>query len=459
MRRLPLLFALAASSAHAQPVTRPADVPALATIRDDKQLAEALAQITNDPSIRVDDPKARALAQALMTEGVKQLQAQAYDQALANFLEAYAQFPSPKILLDVAATLRDMGRLADAANTYQRYLGDPATGADRVAEVKELMLKLDAQLTILTVRVFPRGSEVSIDGGPFVAVGSSLLTRVRPGIHLVRVKRGDVSSEVSVNGFEGEQKEVPVVLQNAVEAPSPSPSPSPTPTPTPTPQSSGSGSGSGSDQRSSLGKNLPIDTSAPDQVEGWLITGTKYGAESGTSRARKVHEGNAGAEVVAIVPKYETNDTGEVVVHYGEPEHIASGVLAVMRIDGHGRGVAGGLGFAYAPIDPVELEAAVLISEFYGGYLGARYRLLTGTLRPYLAAGLPVFVFDDGTSTRLAPGVRAAAGLELEINEHLSITGDLGYEHFWNVDGVVYKGMYTIDADVFVPTLGVVGRL
>src|SRR6476469_9974370 len=117
---------LASASARAQAD----DAPPLAQIRDEKQLAQALATITSDPAIKVDDPKARPLAAALMSEGVKQLQAQAYDQALANFLEAYAKFPSPKILLNIASTLRDMGRPSDAANTYQRYLSDPASGAD-----------------------------------------------------------------------------------------------------------------------------------------------------------------------------------------------------------------------------------------------------------------------------------------------------------------------------------------
>src|SRR5689334_21178219 len=120
---------LAASVAHAQPE----DAPPLAQIRDEKQLAQALATITQDPTVKVTDDKARALAAALMTEGVRQLQAQSYDQALANFLEAYNKLPSPKILLNVASTLRDMGRLAEAANTYQRYLADPMTGPERVA--------------------------------------------------------------------------------------------------------------------------------------------------------------------------------------------------------------------------------------------------------------------------------------------------------------------------------------
>jgi hypothetical protein len=428
--RLVLLASLVTSVAYAQPVTRPAEIQA----HDDK-LAEALAQITQDPAIHVDDPNARSLAQALMTEGVKQLQAQAYDQALSNFLAAYGQFPSPKILLDIASTLRDMGRLADAANTYARYLADPATTAARVAEVKQLVIDLDKQLTILTVRVFPRGSEVSIDGGPFVAVGSSLQTRVRPGLHLVRVKHGTAASETTVNGFEGETKEVPVVLQDVVAADKPTPT-----APTPPKQD-----------------KLLIETSLPDNVDGWLITGTKYGTESGTSRTRRVRSGDA--DVAPIVPKYETTDTGEVIVHYPGEEHITSGVLAVLRIDGHARGAAGGVGIVYVPMDHLEVEGAVLISNFWGGYVGARYRILTGVVRPYIAAGMPLFFFtNDKNSIQPAPGIRAAAGVELKINGHLSVQGDLGYEHFWNVGGV-YNKMYTIDADVFVPTLGVIGRL
>ena len=56
------------------------------------------------------------------------------------------------------------------------------------------------------------------------------------------------------------------------------------------------------------------------------------------------------------------------------------------------------------------------------------------------------------TTTRLGIGGRIAGGLEIKINGHLSVQGDLGYEHFFFVDD-------HFEADVFVPTLGVIGRL
>lgn len=431
MIRSLLLVAVLGAVAHAQPVTSPQDTPALAEIQDDKQLAQTLAAVTQDPAIKVDDPKTRALAQALMTEGVRQLKAKAYDQALANFLEAYNKFPSPKILLNVASTLRDMGRVADAANTYQRYLTDPATGPERMSEVKELLVKLDEQLTILTVRVNPKGTEVSIDGGPFITIGSTLLTRVRPGIHLVRARHADATSEITINGFEGEQKDVPVEV---AEPPKPIDRPIPIDEPPPRPEPH------------------------PEHIDGWLITGTKYGTGDVRTSERHVRSGYAGPELVAIVPHDDETDTGIAIVEPAERQ-ISSGVVGILRIDGKGRGAAGGLGFAWAQSDHIEFELAGLRSDSWGVYAGFRWRFMAGWFRPYGAAGFPLFFFqDDNMTDRVAVGVRGAGGLELMINGHLSVQGDIGYEHFFNVDGV-YLHDKTIDTDVIVPTVGIIGRL
>ena len=183
--------------------------PPTVTVRDEKALLAELTMITDDKSVRASDERARPRAAALMTEGVAQLTANHFDQALANFLEAYATFPSPRILLNIGYTLRDMGRHADAANTYQRYLVDPGSGTTRAAEVKGLLEKLDATLTILVLRVAPAQSELSIDGGPFVTVDSTFVTRVRHGLHVIRLRKsGRSDGEVTLNGFPGERKNV-----------------------------------------------------------------------------------------------------------------------------------------------------------------------------------------------------------------------------------------------------------
>lgn len=420
-----VLLAASASAVFAQPAD-PAGP--LAQVRDEQQIAASLSVITNDPAIPIDDPAIRALAQALMVEGVKQLQAKSYDQALANFLEAYEKFPSPRILLNIASTLRDMGRLADAANTYQRYLSDPATGPERIAEVKEVLLRLDEQLTILTVRVYPSGSDVSIDAGPFIPVGTALLTRVRPGIHLIRVKAKGGSNELTINGFEGEFKEVPATVKLEVEG------------------------------VAAPEVNQNLIAAPPEKVEGWLITGTQYKSDSATGNSRKVRTGYAGPELKAIVPNtYTTGDDG-LAARPSDDDEISSGLVAALRIDGEGRGAAGAFGIAISR-NRLEAELLFLKSDSTGGYLGVRYRAWTSWVRPYVGIGVPGFVYTTGSgmgesSTKLAIGIRAAAGVELRINGHLSVKGDIGYEHFF-----VDENSTGIDANIFVPTLGVIGRL
>lgn len=438
-RLVPLLaVTLAGGVAQAQPAPAPApEVGPLAQVKDDKQLAETLAVITNDPSVPTDDPSVRPLAQALMIEGVKQLQARSYEQALANFLEAYAKFPSPKILLNVASTLRDMGRLADAANTYQRYLLDPATGAERVAEVKELLLKLDEQLTILTVRVFPRGSQISIDGGPFIPVGTTLQTRVRAGIHLVRIKQAEAGNEVTVNGFEGENKEVAATLQVDTSSPTPPTPPTPPPANPNTPP--------------------PAQPDPPEQVQAWLSTGTQYSSD-GTGRSRRPRAGFGGAEVSPVIPAFDIDENNNSVIREPDRFGITSGLLGVVRVDGEGRGIAGGIGLAVS-LGRFEGDLMYLRSNLHGGYVGARYRFMVGWLRPYAAAGMPLFIYDEtdemtnSTSTRVALGIRAAGGVELKVNGHLSVHADLGYERFFAVEDTLFFTNY------FVPTVGVIGRL
>lgn len=390
-----------------------ADRLPLAQIKDDTQLADAIGQLANDPAIAASDPQ-RRVARALIGEGAKRLRAKSYDQALANFLAAYVQLPSPRILLEIAATLRDMARLADAANTYQRYLAHPA--ADRIAEVHETLTRLDAQLTILTLRVVPRGSEISIDAGPFIAVGGTLVTRVRPGIHLVRIRNWTDNHEITVNGFEGEQKQVTATLPVG-----------------------------GYESRRLL----------PEHQDGWLITG-RY-ASDGTidSNSRKVFAAS-GELVLAITPEPDPPPVAAAV--RVARESIAAGMLGVLRIDAEGRGFAGGLGVAIAR-GRFAGDVLVLRSNVTGGYLGMRYRFLAGVVRPYAAIGVPGFVFDTpagngvDAETKLAVGARAAAGVEFHINRHLSLQADFGFEHFWFVDDTRF-----VD-NVWVPTLGAIGRL
>src|SRR6188472_1581404 len=77
----------------------------------------------------------RGDAKALVQTGVRLLDAKDYLGALATFKEAYSRYPSAKILLNIGTTLRLLGRDAEAANTYQRYLESKDADTARSIEV------------------------------------------------------------------------------------------------------------------------------------------------------------------------------------------------------------------------------------------------------------------------------------------------------------------------------------
>ena len=143
------------------------------------------------------------------------------------------------------------------------------------------------------------------------------------------------------------------------------------------------------------------------------------------------------------------------------PAHcILPGALGILRIDGKGRGVAGGL-VSRSPPSIGSNSRRPSCARSSGGYVGARIRLLTGALRPYVGAGVPLFVYEDDNDamrTKVAFGLRGAGGVELGISDHLSLQGDLGIEHFIGIDANTLVDGKHPDATVFVPTLGVIGR-
>src|SRR5678815_4971979 len=109
---------------------------------------------------------------------------------------------------------------------------------------------------------------VSIDGGPFIPVGATLQTRVRPGIHLVRVKKQEGGNELSINGFEGENKEVAATVQMDVTDPT-KPPPDKVAINNPPPE---------------IKNSTPPPAEPAEHVEAWLQTGTQYGSDNGRAR-------------------------------------------------------------------------------------------------------------------------------------------------------------------------------
>jgi hypothetical protein len=131
-------------------------------------------------------------AKALLASGLKLFQAKDYLGALAVFKDAYARFPSPKILLNIATTLKQLARNAEAANTYQQYYDAPDADAAKKAEVAKVLAELDAKVAVLEITVKPADAEVEINGEGRLAPASALAkVRVEPGKVTIRARAED----------------------------------------------------------------------------------------------------------------------------------------------------------------------------------------------------------------------------------------------------------------------------
>jgi len=122
-------------------------------------------------------------------------------------------------------------------------------------------------------------------------------------------------------------------------------------------------------------------------------------------------------------------------------------VLALAHVEVIHGGAAAFVGATVDVLPRLQLQGAAILGPSYGGYVGATFALLGGTVRPTLSAGLPIF---DSHGARYA--LRGAAGLELELSRHLSLIIEAGVEYAVNPD-------MGITSTVFVPAAGVAGRL
>ncbi len=124
-----------------------------------------------------------------------------------------------------------------------------------------------------------------------------------------------------------------------------------------------------------------------------------------------------------------------------------SAASAEALIDEKLEGAAALLGVIVDITGGLAVRGAAIVGPNSGGYVGATYTFLTGSWRPVVSAGMPVFS-DAGVRF----GLRAAGGVEIPASKHVSIVVELGYEHYLNANAGII-------ADRFVPALGVNAKL
>jgi hypothetical protein len=174
-------------------------------------LAAALAMPL--ASAHADDDASKNEARALLQGGNKLREGGDLAGALGLYERAYATYPSAKILLNIGTTLRDLGRSADAANVYARYLTAPDVAADRVKEVTKILGELDRSVGQLAITVQPGDAEIAIGDGPYQPASQLARWRASPGTVTVRArKEGFDPGQIDVKVRKGKTSAVALSL-------------------------------------------------------------------------------------------------------------------------------------------------------------------------------------------------------------------------------------------------------
>lgn len=183
------------------------------------------------PSVYADANKDKDEARSLMQSGLKLFNDKDYLGALATFKSAYKQFASSKILLNIGTTLRQLGRNAEAANTYQRYLQAADSDPAKRADVEKVLAELDATVAVVTLDTEPTGAEVTINTDQPLVVAKATAWRVPVGEYTISAKlEGYEPLTTTGKLLAGQRKTITLTMVALPEAPDvidqpPTPSP------------------------------------------------------------------------------------------------------------------------------------------------------------------------------------------------------------------------------------------
>lgn len=300
-------------------------------------------------------------AKAKFFAGNKKLRTGNYVGAVADYKAAYADFPNPRILLNLGTAQKMLGRRVAAAKTYEKYLADPKRDRKRVRQVKKLLAELDAKLGRLEIQIHEPGARVLLDGQQIGRSPQQIARRVEPGPHMIAAEKdGFTPSLATVTVGAGDVRRVQLRLVKKGPGPKA--------------------------HEHATKKPTRVATVGDDDGAGKLSL-----HKSATPPSRGGHLG------------------GMVRVDVDGNEIGRGAVVTVMA--------------SYSLGDRVELAAGGIIGSHPGIYAGGNLYLTTGRFRPLIAVGAPIQFADStvigihaatGLRLDISPrlGILAIAGVE-----------------------------------------------
>lgn len=157
-------------------------------------------------------------AQKLLTQGNQLVGEGDYVAALEKFKAAYERYPSPKILLNIGTTLRQLGRNVDAAEVYETYLHDPNADPARRADLERILGEIDAVVGRIRIRMEAPEAVVRVDGKQIENFENGMSVRVNPGEHTVVGEREGFPPSVQTFTLKPREEHL-VVLRFSVPKP------------------------------------------------------------------------------------------------------------------------------------------------------------------------------------------------------------------------------------------------
>jgi hypothetical protein len=130
--------------------------------------------------------EAKSQAQVLLKEGARHYEQAQFAAALDKFEEAYALFPSPRLLFNIGQACRELGRPVEAIDAFERFLAQVSEApVEMFEEAKRSAAELSSQIGKLLIECTLAGAVITVDGRKIGETPIAELIRVAPGRHQV----------------------------------------------------------------------------------------------------------------------------------------------------------------------------------------------------------------------------------------------------------------------------------